>query len=123
MGSLESFLALHDKMARIDATGAGCVRGVRIIGNEGKRGAVFVVRLLMTAFLIGCVGFNAIGDGNFISLFDGRGRVACAEMAGGAFGDERIAGNKGERIDSSICSLLTTVLLIDRFIDGITFAW
>ena len=117
MGGLESFLALHDEMARIDATGAECVGGVGITGNEGKRGAVFVARLLTTAFLIGCVGFNAIGDGNFVSLFVGRGRVACAEMAGGAFGDEHIAGNKGDRIDSSICSLLTTILSVGHFVD------
>ena len=80
MGGLESFLALQDEMARIDTTGAECLGGVGITRNEGKRGAVFVACLLTTAFLIGCVGFNAIGDVNFVSLFDGRGRLACMEI-------------------------------------------
>ena len=117
MGGLESFLALQDEMARIDATGAECVRGIGITGNEGRCGAVFVARLLTTSFLRGCVGFNAISDGNFVSLFDGQGRVACAEMVGRAFGDECIAENKCERIDSSICSLLAIILSIGHFVD------
>ena len=146
------------------------------VGNEGERGAVFITRLPMTAFLIGCsdldmarivglglsikgqagvsrvetadvgslrvamgpgecvlafvrllltaifltsccIVFDATVDGSFVSPFEGQGSVACAEMAGGSFGDERVARDEGERIDSSICSLLTTILSVGRFVD------
>ena len=91
--------------------------GLTAAACAGER-ELALVWLLLTTFLIGCrIGFDTIGDGNFVSLFDGRGRVACAEMADGAFGDERIAGNKGERVDSSICSLLMTILSVGRFVD------
>ena len=107
-------------MARVDGMSVGCVGDIRIVGSKGERVDALVTRLLTTAFLTGCNILNTTFDGGFVSPFEGQCGTACA---GKGFGDEQAAGDKGERIAVLVCSLLMTVLLIARFVDGITFAW
>ena len=114
MGGSGSILALQDDTARVDGMSVGCVGDAGIVGRKGERVDALVTRLLTTAFLTGCNILNTAFDGGFVSPFEGRCGTACA---GGGFGDEQAAGDKGERIDSSICSLLTTILSVGRFVD------
>lgn len=70
--------------------------------------------------LLDSIVFNTTIDDVFVSSFEERGSMACVEIVGGGFGNERIAGDKGEFINALVCSLLTTVLFVGRFVDGIT---
>ena len=117
-GGSGSFPALRDTVARVDEMGTERVRGTGIVRSKGEHVDALVTRLLTTAFLIGCCTvFDTIFDGGFVSPFEGQGGTACV---GGSFGDEQAAGDKGERIGLSICSLLTTILFPGHFVGGKT---
>ena len=88
----------------------GCVGDTGVVGSKGKREAVLVTRLLTTAFLTGSVILNTTFDGGFVSPFEGRCGTACA---GGGFGDEQAAGDKGEHEIVFVANLLTTSFFID----------
>ena len=122
-GGSGSFPALRDDMTHVDETGMEHIGGTGVVGSKGKRGAVFVMRLLTTAFLIGCcIIFDTIFDGGFVLPFEGQWSTSCAAMAGGSFSNEMAANCQGEHVNLLVCFLLTTVLFIDHFLDGITSA-
>ena len=97
-------------MERVDEIGVERVEGTGIVGSEGKRVDTFVCLLLTMAFLTGCNILNTTFDGGFVSPFEGRCGTACA---GGGFGDEQAAGDKGEREIVFVANLLTTSFFID----------
>ena len=119
-----SFPALLDDTTRVDEMGAERVEGTGIVGSEGKREAALVTRLLTTAFLTGCIGLDVacnvgLGSTRISCLglsIEGWEAVARVETAGAErVGGTGIVRSKGERVDTLVCLLLTTVLLPGHF--------
>ena len=105
----------REAVARVETVVMGILMAAT---GTGEHDFALVCLLLTATFLTGCcIVFNTTFDGGFVLPFEGRGRTACAGMAGGHFGNVMVAGNIGEHIITSVCLLLMTILSVGRFVD------